>query len=175
MFGCTLHFTSIKVNILYPPLPNWVREQPALGLASHYLVIWRLKMRNWIVEIFLFWKTEAADCSTAVICRLTLRQKCKYTHVCPDSEQNVRLSDCLFLTGGWLEDDKLTQTEERRLTGWRLSQTVPEYPLLLSRNLYKATIQPLIKMEEQSGVAREEMKACDRQDEIFWPNLYKKH
>ena len=39
--------------------------------------------------------------------------------------------------------------------------------LLLSRNLYKATIQPLIKMEEQSGVAREEMKACDRQDEIF--------
>ena len=38
--------------------------------------------------------------------------------------------------------------------------------LLLSRNLYKATIHPLIKME-QSGVAREEMKACDRQDEIF--------
>ena len=134
-----LYFTlyksqRVKVNILYPPLslPNWVREQPALGLASHYLVIWRLKMRNWIVEIFLFWKTEAADCSTAVICRLTLRQECKYTHVCPDSEQNVRLSDCLFLTGGWLEDDKLTQTEERRLTGWRLSQTVPVYPPYLS-------------------------------------------
>ena len=90
-------------------------------------------------------------------------------------ESLYKMLDCQIVYF-WLQDDKLKQTEETDRMETEPDCTCVVYPLhlLLSRNLYKATIHPLIKME-QSGVAREEMKACDRQDEIFWPNLYKKH